>query len=97
MLRGHQGMVWSVAFSPDGRWVAGTGHDGTARIWRTDVAAPPITVGGFATTAESIEFSRDGKLLATAHGDGTVRLWRCTACEPIDDLLTRVDRRLAGE
>ncbi|MEV4173701.1 hypothetical protein [Nonomuraea sp. NPDC049709] len=95
VLRGHQSMVWSVAFSPDGRWVAGTGHDGTARIWRTDVAAPPITVGGFAATVESIEFSRDGMLLATAHGDGTVRLWRCTACEPIDDLLARVDRRLA--
>ncbi|MGV9380380.1 nSTAND1 domain-containing NTPase [Nonomuraea sp. NPDC003707] len=99
VLRGHQNMVWSVAFSPDGRWVAGTGHDGTARIWRTDVAAPPMTVDGFAATVESVEFSPEGPgpLLATAHGDGTVRLWRCTACEPIDDLLTRVDRRLAGE
>ncbi|WP_328814360.1 nSTAND1 domain-containing NTPase [Nonomuraea cypriaca] len=97
VLRGHQSMVWSVAFSPDGRWVAGTGHDGTARIWRTDAAAPPITVGGFATTVESIEFSRDGKLLTTAHGDGTVRLWRCTACEPVNDVLARVDRRLSGE
>ncbi|MGW4962151.1 WD40 repeat domain-containing protein [Nonomuraea sp. NPDC004186] len=72
-------MVWSVAFSPDGRWVAGTGHDGTARIWRTNVAAPPMTVDGFAATVESVEFSPEGPLLATAHGDGTVRLWRCTA------------------
>ncbi|MFC5824202.1 hypothetical protein [Nonomuraea insulae] len=95
VLRGHQNMVWSVAFSPDGRWVAGTGHDGTARIWRTDVATPPVTVGGFAATVEGIEFSREGSLLATAHGDGTVRLWRCTACEPVGDLLARVDRRLA--
>ncbi|MEV4087042.1 hypothetical protein AB0J43_42955, partial [Nonomuraea fuscirosea] len=79
------------------RWVAGTGNDGTARIWRTDVSAPPITVGGFAAPVESVQFSGDDELLLTAHGDGTARLWRCTACEPIGDLLVRADRRLARE
>jgi RNA polymerase sigma factor (sigma-70 family) len=29
----HPGMVRSVAYSPDGRWIASVGDDGSARVW----------------------------------------------------------------
>ncbi len=76
---GH--MVYSLAFSPDGRTLASGGADGTLAFW--DVNSRKLlrpAIRAHRMSVHSLAFSPDGKILATAaHGtadfDGTVRLW----------------------
>jgi WD40 repeat protein len=86
LLTGHTGLVWSVAFSLDGKTLATGSDDGTVRLWdvptRRQVGRPIIDPAGVA-----VVFSPDGKTMATGHlegGDGTtVRLRDVATGRPI--------------
>jgi roadblock/LC7 domain-containing protein len=74
-LTGHTYGVHGVAFSPDGKLLATTSDDGTARLWDAATGHAIRTLTGHAFPVQAVAFSPDGKLLATASDDKTARLW----------------------
>ncbi len=79
-LIGHNGVVWGVAFSPDGKILASGSTDTTVRLWKVSNGEPfGGSLRGHDNTVFGVTFSPDGKTLASAaasgSNDGEVRLW----------------------
>ena len=74
-LTGHTNWVCGVAFSPDGRLLAGGSDDETVRLWDPATAKHRRTLTGHTNWVRGVAFSPDGRLLASGSDDETVRLW----------------------
>src|SRR5512145_760565 len=68
---GHTKPINTVAFSPDGRWLASGGKDDTIKIWDTSTGYVLRTLYAHSSNVNAIAVSPDGKLLASASGDRT--------------------------
>jgi WD40 repeat protein len=74
-LKGHNGKVRSLVFSPDGTRIATAGEDGTVRVWDPMTGQEMLTLKEHAGPINSVVFSGDGTRLASAGDDGTITIW----------------------
>jgi WD40 repeat protein/basic membrane lipoprotein Med (substrate-binding protein (PBP1-ABC) superfamily) len=88
-LRGHTAEVYSVVFSPDGRYLVTAGLDYSVKIWdlRADGGSPapvwsiPVPAWSFA-----LAFSPDGKSLAIGTNAGIARVVEVTTGKELASL-----------
>jgi hypothetical protein len=71
----HDDFVLSVAFAPDGRWVAAGDRAGVVQVWEIKGGRVFQTLQGHQGAVHALAFDRSGASLLTAGADGTVRLW----------------------
>jgi WD40 repeat protein/DNA-binding SARP family transcriptional activator len=75
-LEGHRLGLRNVGWSPDGKWIATTSDDGTARIWEAETGRIRFTLFGHASVVPAVAWSPDSTRLVTGSYDGTAKVWR---------------------
>ncbi|KIJ23644.1 hypothetical protein M422DRAFT_148463, partial [Sphaerobolus stellatus SS14] len=81
---GHTHTVYSVSFSPDGRYIASGSNDYTVHLWSVETG---MSVGqpykGHTDSVNSVSFSPDGRYIASGSYDRTVHLWSVETGMPV--------------
>ena len=62
-LQGNTGIVFSIAFSPDGKWVVSGNSDQTVRMWNTETGELVHTLRGHSFQVYRVVFRPDGKTI----------------------------------
>jgi WD40 repeat protein len=85
-LTGHQEVVFSVAFSPDGRMLGSGDNSGTIILWDATVRPPQpehIIELAHNGSVPALVFSPDSRMLASGGTDAVVKQWEVTTGRPL--------------
>jgi WD40 repeat protein len=75
LLTGHEGVVSSVAVTPDGRLIVSGSYDRTVAVWDLETGARIRQLAGHRDPVSSVAVAPDGRRIASASYDRTVVVW----------------------
>ena len=76
VLQGHEQVLWSARFAPDGQRVVTASEDGSVRVWPVEGASKPLVLRGTGSAFTHAVFDRTGERVAGAAGDGSAFVWQ---------------------
>ncbi len=71
----HTGIIHSVAWSPDGKYIASASEDKTVQIWEAATGKPLLTCSGHTDWVNNVSWSPDGMHIVSASKDKRARIW----------------------
>ena len=83
---GHSGIMESICYSLDGKYIASGSSDRTVKIWKLETGRELRTLRGHSDRVNSLCYSPDGKAVASGSRDDTIKLWDVASGECIKTL-----------
>jgi serine/threonine protein kinase len=84
--RSGRGSVRTLAYHPQGRWLAAANEDGVIRLVDPNTSQLARALVGHAGTVRSLRWSPDGERLASVGADRTLRVWEGATGRPLRSL-----------
>ena len=78
--------IYSIAFSPDGNYLASGFSDIVAKLWKVSDGSLVHTFTGHTQCITSVAFSPDGQYLASGSGNGTVNIYNIEFIKELNKL-----------
>ncbi|MBN3909245.1 MAG: NACHT domain-containing protein [Nostoc sp. NMS1] len=75
VLHGHSNRIFSVAFSPNGQFLASASADRTIKLWSPHTGQCLKTLHGHGSWVWAVAFSPDSNFLASGSYDHTIKIW----------------------
>ncbi len=80
---GHSSRITSLAWSPNGKWLASASYDKTVHVWDATNGKQLSTYKEHRDRVNALVWSPDSTYLASASDDGMVRVWNALSGAPL--------------